>query len=382
VISGTDPAADRRPDLDRMRGRCPVARDEDGWTLLRHADVTRAALDPGTFSSRASRHLNVPNGMDGAEHARYRALVERYLAPAEAARLEPRLRVIARDLVGALDREGPVEAVGEIGARFAVRAQSAWLGWPAELEGTLIEWMGDNHAAARSGDPGRTAAVAERFDRIIRALIAARREAGARAPDDVTARLIGETVGGRPLGEEEIVSILRNWTAGDLGSLAACVGVVVRRLAVDPGLQEEWRRAGRDGPGLAAGIDEILRIDDPFTFNRRVATAEVEVGGRTIPAGARVRLSWTAANRDPEAFGDPDAYRPEENAPRNLVYGIGAHACPGRELATLELRVAVEELLAATARIEPDPEEEPTRALPPYGGYRTVPVRLTGRPEA
>ena len=63
--SAPEVVADQRDAYDRLRSRCPVAHDASGaWTLLRHADVLAAANDPVTFSSRVSRHLNVPNGMD------------------------------------------------------------------------------------------------------------------------------------------------------------------------------------------------------------------------------------------------------------------------------------------------------------------------------
>ncbi len=343
---------------------------------MRHADVVAVALDPTTFSSRVSRHLKVPNGLDGAEHARFRTLVDRYLGPEQVAALEPRLRVLAADLARSLPRGEPVDAVAAIGARYAVRAQSAWLGWPAALEQTLLSWMEDNGRATRSRQPARTAAVAERFDAIVGTLIASRREAGSEAPDDVTTALLGERIDGRPLRDEELVSILRNWTAGDLGSIAACIGVIVHRLAADADLQQRFRAAGRAAAELEPEIDEILRSDDPFTANRRLATADVEIGGRRIRAGEQVLLNWAAANRDPLAFGDPDAHRPAENADRNLVYGIGTHVCPGRALATLELRLAVEELLAVSAAIELAPGSEPVRESAPYGGFRALPVVL------
>lgn len=359
-----------------MRARCPVASDGGGvWTLYRHADVVAAALDADTFSSRVSRHRKVPNGLDGGEHARFRALVDRYLAPERVAALEPRVRQVGADLARSLPLGRPVEAIGEFGARFAVAAQSAWLGWPAELEGDLLEWMDENREAARSGQISRTAAVAERFDEIIRTLTAARRDNGG-APADVTAELLAERIDDRPLTDAEVISILRNWTAGDLGSIAACIGVIVHRLATDAELQEHWR-GGPPVAELEAGIDEILRIDDPFPSSRRLTTTEVEIGGRTIGAGARVVLNWSAANRDPRAVDDSDAYRPAENAPHNVVYGVGTHACPGRALATMELRVATEELLAATSALGLAPGADPVREEPPCGGWRTVPVVLS-----
>ncbi|MCY1379561.1 Steroid C26-monooxygenase [compost metagenome] len=120
----------------------------------------------------------------------------------------------------------------------------------------------------------------------------------------------------------------------------------------------------------------MLRIDDPFLVNRRVTTRAVCIGEHELAAGDRVYLNWTSANQDEAVFGDPDAYRPEQNAPHNLVYGTGIHVCPGRPLATMELVVAVEALLKATALIDPAPDASPERETYPLGGWRRVPVRL------
>ena len=96
----------------------------------------------------------------------------------------------------------------------------------------------------------------------------------------------------------------------------------------------------------------------------------------TLQAGDRVILNWTAANRDPRIFGDSEQFAPETNAPYNLVYGIGKHVCPGRPLATLELRALTRAVLESTSWIELDPERPPKRALPPVGGFATAAIRL------
>ena len=252
----------------------------------------------------------------------------------------------------------PWTPIADIGTPFAVRTQVTWLGWPPDIEGELVEWMADNFAATRSGDPARTAEVAASFDALVGRQVRLRREAGQAAPRDVTTRLLHETVDGRPLTDDEVVSILRNWTAGDLGSLAACLGVLVHRLATHADRQDITRdRVARgEHDAIETAIEEVLRIDDPFVANRRHTTREAVVAGRAIPAGDRVLLNWTAANRDPLAFGDPDEFRPEENAPQNLVFGVGPHVCPGRALTLMELRVAITELLARTERLLPADE--------------------------
>lgn len=360
---------------DEMRERCPVARGADGaWTLFSHADVTAAALDHETFSNAVSRHLQVPNGFDGPAHTAFRAVVDRYLTRERVAAVEPSVHRVATALVGRLDVPGTVDAV-DLGSRFAVQAQSAWLGWPAELEPELLRWVHDNHAATRSRDRARTAEVARRFDALVRTLVDARREAGADAPDDATTELVRDHVDGRPLTDDEIVSMLRNWTGGDLGSMALCAGVVLTYLADHPDLQDRVR-AGVTDRELDAVLDEILRVDDPFVTNRRVVTEPVTVRGRELAAGDRVVLHWTAANRDPRMFGDPDAFEPGVNAPYNLVWGLGKHVCPGRPLATMELRALTRAVLDATTAVEPDPDRPRERALPPVGGFAVAPLRL------
>ena len=364
--------ANQRGTYDRMRRANVLAASPRGVTLFRHADVVAAARDPQTFSSAASARRAVPNAMDPPEHAAWRRLVDGYFAPAVVTALEPRVRTIADAVVAALPRDATFDAVADLGAPFAVRAQTAWLGWQG-IEDVLLAWMADNHAATRSGDPARTAAVAAAFDDIIRAQLQRRRSLGAAAPADPTTALLAATVDARPLDEADIVSILRNWTAGDLASMAAALGVVVGFLARHPDVQQALRRCP---DGLAAAIDEMLRIDDPFLVNRRVTTAAVRIGEHTLAVGTRVYLNWTSANRDEAVFGDPDAYRPAHNAAHNLVYGVGIHACPGRPLATMELVVAVRALLQATHGIEPAPDAAPVRETYPLGGWRCLPVRL------
>ncbi len=364
--------ADQLHAYDRQRRACPLARSPRGVSLLRHADVVAAAGDPETFSSAASEFRQVPNSLDPPEHAAFRAAIDPFFTPERMRRLEPRLRAIAHQIAGALPRGAAVDAVTELGCAYAVRAQAEWLGWQG-IEPELLAWMAANHAATRSKDRSRTAAVAADFDALVRAQVQRRRDAGAAAPPDPTTELMQVTVGGRRLSDADVVSVLRNWTAGDLASMAAAVGVVLHFLATRADVQAALRA---DPAGLPAAIDEMLRIDDPFLVNRRVTTRATEVAGCSLEAGTRIYLHWTSANRDEAVFGDPDAYRPQENAAHNLVYGTGIHVCPGRPLATLELVVLVRTLFELTQHIEPAAGDAPVRETYPLGGWARFAVVL------
>ena len=365
---------DHRAYTDELRAQHDVVQNVAGeWVLLRHADVVAAALDDETFSSGVSRYLQVPNGLDGEEHTLFREVIERHLSEEALTPFLPVFEEVATTLAEELPRGVMLDAVNDIGAVFAVRAQCAWLGWPEDLEPRLLQWMTDNHAATRSGDRSWMADVADQFDEIIRSVLMPRRAAGAAAPDDVTTRLCRDEVDGRRLTEAELVSILRNWTGGDLGSIALCVGVIVVHLAEEPALLE-WLGSATDDE-VDAVIDEILRIDDPFVSNRRITTCPVTVAGQEIPARARVKLHWTSANRDADVF---DAYKfdPTGHAANNIVYGIGRHVCPGRLLSTWELRMAVRALISSVHTIELASHDALEREVAPVGGYQRVPVVL------
>lgn len=380
-----------RSATDEQRTMGPVAQAPDGtWVVLGHAEATEVAADHESYSSAVSRFLQVPNGLDGEEHTAIRTATDPYFGPEEMTALEPVLRSIARDLVEELTVDvGPagteIDAVAAIGAVFAVRAQTAWLGWPAALEPELLQWMVDNHQASRSRQLERTAEVAERFDALIRSVVQPRRGAGDQAPDDVTTRLLRETVAlpdpgvpgstERRLRDEEIVSILRNWTGGDLGSIALCVGVLLTALSTKPQLVERLRVGSYEE--AVAIVDELLRIDSPFVSNRRVAACPATLAGHEISEGDRLLIHWTSANRDERTFDSPDAFDPDANGSRNLVYGTGKHVCPGRPLATLELVVAMQEILAAADVCPAETAGE--REIAPVGGWAHAPVVLTPR---
>lgn len=247
---------DPRSTYDALRAESAVAHEDGTWVVLRHAEVVAAATDPRTFSSRVGTRRAIPNSLDGADHAAFRAVVDRYLTGERVAHEESQCRKHAAAIVDALPRGMTVETIASIGIPYAVRSQSAWLGWPPNLEDALVAWIRDNHAATRSQDHRRTTEVAERFNQMIRALLETRR--GDAPNPDVTDELLGDSVNGRPLTTEEIVSILRNWTAGDLGSLATSVGVIVHFLASTPTVQREVRAlvAAGDHAALAASAEE------------------------------------------------------------------------------------------------------------------------------
>ena len=364
---------DQRAAYDEMRRRCPVAYSEFlGWSLFRHEDVTRVLLDHETFSSAVSQHLSVPGGMDPPEHTAYRKIIEPYFSPARMDRFEPVCRQIAAKLIRVQDAKHEVEFMGRIALPFAAEAQCAFLGWPPDLAEHLIRWTRKNHEATLAQDRKAMSAIALEFEVITDDLLETRLESGATPESDVTAALMREKVWGRPMTNEELASILRNWTVGEIGTISASVGILAHYLAEHTELQKTLR-AKRDL--LPPAIEEILRIHGPLATNRRITTRPVEIGRRKIGAGERVTLMWTAANRDERAFPEPDSFRLDRDQSKNLLWGAGIHVCPGAPLARLELKVFMEELLSFSGQITTS-DKKPEPAIYPASGFAVLPLHV------
>src|SRR5699024_2258571 len=111
-----------------QRSAAPLARPPQGtWVVLGHEEAKAVATAHEPFSSAVSRFLQVPNGLDGAEHAAFRAATDPFFGPERMRALEPTVRRIAAELLEELLADvGPVgteiDAVAALGAVFAVRA--------------------------------------------------------------------------------------------------------------------------------------------------------------------------------------------------------------------------------------------------------------------
>jgi cytochrome P450 len=114
---------------------------------------------------------------------------------------------------------------------------------------------------------------------------------------------------------------------------------------------------------LPAFIEEVARFDSPVQNTRRFLAEPAVVAGRELPAEEAVLVLLAAANRDPRANPDPNAFDPARPAPRVFTFGVGPHACPGRLVATSITRAAVARLLlngVDPARLDVRPAYRPS----------------------
>jgi cytochrome P450 len=380
----------------RLRTGCPVHHDtaHDLWVLTRHADVLAAAHDPATFSNRTSasgqlrpcpaaaevlaggvRPVDTLLTLDPPAHTEIRRIVNEAFKPSRVAALEPMVRAIAAELADALDTGGPVEVMEALAVPLPMRVISRVLGVPEAEFPTFKRWSDDIAGGLSADLPCEEQVRAARsrlafYDYVVATCEERRRD----RRDDVLSDLATlRRADGSRLTDAELCSIAVQLLVAGNETSTNLLGSVL--LHLDRG---GWWPALVADPGLApAVVEETLRLESPVQALYRRTTRDVAVAGTTIPAGSRVHLVWASANRDPDAFADPDRFDPARAELRtHLAFGFGAHYCPGAPLARLEGRVALEELAARYPRLEVDQASATWRAHFHLRGLTRLLVRV------
>jgi cytochrome P450 len=361
---------DPYPAYAEMRSACPVARSEQmGWVLSRYDDVLTATKDHQVYRSdwgaKSPVSANLPRTsepegggirsydgtqilpieVDPPEHAGYRRILQSmFSARAVQDAWSAEAYRIADDLIDGFGDRDEVEFVSEYSMPMSGRMLAAAAGIDEADRGTFQDLTLDLH-----GNIGR---VREFLSTAI-----------AKATTGAFAVLHDATYEGRPLTEEEklgygVILVHAGWE-----TTAAALSSIAFRLATQPELRDQLEA----NPALIpSAVEEFLRIDPPVHGLWRTAGSDTELSGCPIQRGDKVLLLWGSANRDGDAFPDPDAVKLDRSPNRHLSFGVGVHRCLGAYLARLEMVASLEQILRRLPRFElvqpPDMVNGPVRA--------------------
>jgi len=371
----------QRSAYDAMRGRCPVAHsDYFGWSLFKYADVVAVSADPATFRNGVSsieeivaaehegREVGIPLGLDPPVHTTYRAMLNPYFSTARMKAFEPTTRQIAIDLLQPFLAAGHGNAVEAYTDPYPVQSLCELIGWERNDWRQIKQWTTDSERGVVRRDKELLDRVEKEWNAYIVDVVRKRR---AQPREDITSWMLEQEKEGRPLSDATLTGILRLLLEAGHGTTTASLGICLLNLAQDQELQQRLRS---DPTAIMRAIEEILRVDGPLVAMRRRAAKDAEIGGRQICAGDQLWLMYIAADRDPDAFPNADKLDIDRKPNRQLVWGTGIHTCLGIGLAKLELRIALEEMLARTKNFYLEPGAQIRRFRFPGNGPRTLPL--------
>ena len=361
-----------------------VGGGDDYWVLSRFDDVLAAARDTGTFSSAGGLTFSYGDMeaagldevrpivfLDPPEHTEFRRLVGRGFTPRQVASLEPEVRAFVADRIERLRLAGDGDVVEELFKPLPSMVVAHYLGVPAEDRGRFDAWTQAIVAASASGSAsGAGTAVAELFG-YFSELIERRAEDPA---DDVVSELAA--AGGDKVTNLQVLGFAFTMVTGGNDTTTGLLGGAAELLTDHP----EQRTALVERPELLGpAVEELLRLTSPVQGLARTTTRDVELHGKTIPAGRKVMLLYGSANRDPRKFGaDAGELDVARNPHPILTFGYGAHHCLGAAAARLQARVALEELLARCPRFAVDAGHGEFAPGHFVRRYRSLPFHPTG----
>lgn len=345
----TQQVLDRYPPLFRVDAA--DSRMGDGmWVATRFEPIREIFQNTDHYSSEGvypyfqmmGSHLRaIPISIDPPEHGKYRKLLEPFFSPRAVVRMEPQIRATIDRLIDGFADAGECDAAYDFSRVYPVRVFMDLMGFPPDMFESFLSWSHPMHFDL--GNPEKMIWGASSALDYMRDFIAGVR----RAPADGTLASaivrgeVAEEGGNRPLTDDEVLGTIFFLWDGGMDTVAATSSLILRRLALDPELQQLLR----DNPErMANAVEEFARMN-PTVNTVRIAKVDHVLEGQRIKAGDRLMCLVAAGNYDPAKYDDPRSFRLDRAQNHHFTFVAGPHRCLGINLARFELRLALGEFL-------------------------------------
>jgi cytochrome P450 len=373
------------PYYKRVREEAPVHQTPLGfWAVSRYEDVLSVVRNPEHFSSLSQSNsfvtppppevieiskqgyprVNTLLSNDPPSHTQFRNLVNKAFLPKRVAQLEDSIRTIANDLLEKFVNDGKVDLVTQFAVGLPLTVIADALGVDRADMPKFKKWS-DDSVAPLSGllTPERQIECAHSRIEFQKYMVERIKEREVELRDDllsdlVKARFDSGDRAGEGMTLPEMLDVIAQLLVAGNETTTKLIAAGTLLLLENPDQMEKVRADFSLIPNL---VEEALRMEAPVQMLPRFTTADVEVGGVTIPKGSIVMAMYGCANRDEAKYPDADRFNIErDNARTQLAFGQGPHFCVGAALARSEACIAFELLLSRLKNIALAPVEEPT----------------------
>ncbi len=335
-----------------IRQQGPVLDAGDGvflvteWALardgLRHPSLHAGQGVAAAFGLESPVETVVRNwlmSLNGDRHRRARGLVSRVFTPRSLTTLEPTIRGVARELASGFVEQShtkPTDFVGWMAAKLPCEVIRVLFAIEPAEWAQCVEPLFLSDTVHQQDAFAAVAGLTHYFGKAIG-------EAGKRKTGGVIDLLIAPGDDGDRLTQAEIVANCVLIVTAAIDTTAGLIANTLLRLVEHPAAM---KRSAANPALLPAVIEESLRHCPSAPSSTRLAMAALQLGETLIPEGSNIFFSFSAANRDPKKFIDPDRFDIDRDNSGLLTFGGGAHFCLGAGLARMEARLVFEELFA------------------------------------
>jgi cytochrome P450 len=336
------------------------------WAVLKHTDVVHVAREPLLFSAsdggvmlenlepaQLDMMRNMLLAMDPPRHVDYRRPIAPRFKARVIANMEGQIRGICREIMANAGDMGDVEFVHDVTSSLPSRVIGELMGLPA-ADLPMIHRLAEMNTSGQDSEyttaqQPETDIAQVTIDMAMYAIEFAARRRQEEPRADLTTLLLETDFNGHYMTDIDFGSFFVQLVTAGNDTTKTMLSSGLLALIQHPAQLAELRA----DPSLVPGaVEEILRWANPLHYFRRTATADTELRGVPIKAGAKVAMIYTSANRDEDVFADPQRFDIHRHPNPQLSFGIAEHFCLGVHLARLEGRVFFEELLSTFPSIE------------------------------
>jgi hypothetical protein len=379
IVTTDDPY----PTYQWMRDEDPAhySETEDVWVLTRYADCSAAFKDWKTWSSERRGNLlnDIPERVgktlgtsDPPKHTFARSIVNKAFTPRTVEGLKPKVRALAQQLCQRAREQGAIEFVNDISAPLNAAILGAMFGVPEQDFIALRHWLDDffKREKPAAGEELKQMAAMRQLRQYLGAH--AERRLAQPGEDLMSAMLLAEEDGQRLAVEQVVVTTMTFFTAG-FESTNNLFTNLTYALALHPPVLDEVRARPELIPAF---VEEGMRWDAAAQGFVRSPTHDVNLHGKTIPAGAQVLLHIGSANRDEREFVNADRFDLHRRDQRHLGMGQGIHFCVGAPLGRVMAQFLFEELLPVSVRWEAALSQATRVTTPNFRGFTRLPLTI------
>ncbi|WP_216913209.1 cytochrome P450 [Nocardia noduli] len=392
------PFAEREKSFARLRAEAPVSwhppadyhspHDQQGfWAVTSAADVTTVSTNSEVFQSKYGTTMDPADpagaaasfflGMDPPEHTLYRGLVNAAFTPKQIKGIEASIvsnsEAIVDDLIGA----GDIDFVEHCSSRLPMETISDMVGVPKSERKRVARaaenLVGGLDVAGLEGEAKLLKLMEEAgyLFTIAKDLAVFRRK---NPGDDLMTNLVEARIDGQGLTDDHIGAFMLLMSVAGNDTTKQTTTRTMLSLSENP-TQRDWLIDNLDS-ALGQAVDEFVRHATPVIQFSRTAAVDVELGGQQIAAGDKVVMFYCSGNRDETVFPDPNVFDVTRPRTRHVGFGGGGvHYCLGHNVAKVQLRSIIGELLRRVPKIE---FGEPVQLVSNFiNGIESLPARIS-----
>lgn len=358
------------------------------WSVTRFEDALTVYRAPELFSSHhglALTNHDIEENQYGTSmiaadppfHNRQRRLISMRLTPRQVMPHESHIRAIVGAIIDQVAPRGECDFVTDIAARMPTAVICEMMGVPREdwedmfYWGNLLigsqdpEYRDEGENARQTAERGRVAV----YNYFMKLIGERRKNSG----DDLVSSLVHGDLGGDKMSDMDVLANCLLLILGGQETTRNAMSGGMMQLMQSP---DQKARVAADRSLIKGTIEEFLRWTSPITHLMRTATEDSELRGRKIRKGDKVVVWNVSANRDGEVFSDPFRFDITRDPNDHLAFAHGEHFCVGANLARLELRLMLDELLTRLPDMQPAGKAERLRSNF-VAGIKHMPVRFT-----